>query len=141
MHSLSLLRIDYYGIVYCELFAVSVRARLCVVFMCPYCFAIRYDVCCVFQMKTVLAIAFLPGWFFFHTLSLTLSLAHIEIQFNGRAYFFGRCARVLFACLKIVIIQQNYKFSLTTVVFFFSRFGVRFVLVCTFLAYFSLSFS
>lgn len=52
MHSLSLLRIDYYGIVYRELFAVSIRARLCVAFMWPTCFAIRYDVCRVFHMKT-----------------------------------------------------------------------------------------
>lgn len=95
MHSLSLLRIDYYGIVYRELFAVSIRARLCVAFMWPTCFAIRYDVCRVFHMKTWRI--FFP----FHSKS------------SGRymvAYFSGCCVCVLSACLKIVIIQQNYKF-------------------------------
>lgn len=60
MHSLSLLRIDYYGIVYRELFAVSIRARLCVAFMWPTCFAIRYDVCRVFHMKTWRIFSFIP---------------------------------------------------------------------------------
>lgn len=51
MHSLYLLRIDYGGFSFQYISVVCAKRRA--VFMCTYCFAIRYDVCTVHSILII----------------------------------------------------------------------------------------
>lgn len=110
MHSLSLLRIDYCGIVL--LLFKPVRARLCVVFMCLSCSAIRYNMC-VYSIHND---GFEDFLFFFFLFDIFAWLSFARSDFQRIFLYFS--SSVLFACLRIVIIQRNYKFFVHQCVFF-----------------------
>lgn len=118
MHSLSLLRIDYYGIVYCELFhRFGTCQTKCAVFMWPNrLFCDKIWCVCVCIPYIITSHRMFPRRIDddLHGTFRSFGCMSAFFPLILYTYFHSWCSlvRVLFACFRIVIIQQNCKFSL-----------------------------